>query len=170
MALVGNMIATAIAGNPSIVNYDMFTAVFSMLSLFYLIAVALYENLTIHPIIPLSLDAFNTLFFFCGAVATAAKLGVHSCSNNVGDSSNVERMEMYHADTHQAYTKSNGVVNGSPDRHQRCQEAQAVTAFLFFGFCCYVGSLFFSLGTARSGGVNLRPGAIRKGVPSMSQV
>ena len=83
MALVGNIIADAFSGNPSVINFDMFVAVFSMLSLFYLILAAWTESAPGHPIIPLALDVLNTLFFFCGAVAMAAKLHVHSCDNKV---------------------------------------------------------------------------------------
>ena len=83
LALVGDVISNAKAGNPSIVNYDMFVAVFGMLSLFYLIPAAVTDSLQIHAILPLVLDALNTLLWFCGAVATAAKLGVHSCDNKV---------------------------------------------------------------------------------------
>ena len=83
MALVGNMIADAFNGNPAIVNYTMFVAVFGMLSLIYLSAVAFNDSFSGHPIIPIVLDVLNTLFFFCGAVALAAKLGAHSCSNHV---------------------------------------------------------------------------------------
>jgi hypothetical protein len=54
-----------------------------MLSLFYLIPAELKDSLQIHAMFPLILDVLNTLFWFCGAVATAAKLGVHSCDNNV---------------------------------------------------------------------------------------
>ena len=83
MALTGNMIHDATSGNPSIVNYTMFVAVISMLSLIYLFLVAINEGFTIHPVLPVAVDLFNTLFFFCGAVALAAKLGVHSCGNQV---------------------------------------------------------------------------------------
>lgn len=76
------MISEAIAGDPSSINYAMFTAVFSMLSLFFLVASAL-KGLMANTPIPLALDALNTLFFFCGAVALSAQLGVHSCSNDV---------------------------------------------------------------------------------------
>jgi len=82
MALVGNMIATAIAGNPAMVNYDMFVAVFGMLSLLYLLPVALLDRFAF-PLAFIVLDALNAIFWFCGAVATAAYLGVHSCSNTV---------------------------------------------------------------------------------------
>lgn len=83
MALVGNMIATSYSGNPSIINYDMFLAVFSMLSLFYLIPATLKEDLQFHPLLMVVLDVLNVLLYFCGAVAMAAYLGVHSCGNSV---------------------------------------------------------------------------------------
>lgn len=82
MALIGNMIATSRAGDPSIVNYSMFVAVFSMLSLFYLIpaSMGVFDPV---PMAMVALDVLNALFYFCGAVALAAYLGVHSCGNSV---------------------------------------------------------------------------------------
>lgn len=154
MALVGNMIATSFGGNPSVVNYDMFVAVFSFLCLFYLIFVAIRDSFVLHEHLPLLLDALNVLFFFCAAVAMAAELGAHSCSNT-------------------SYLDSNHITNGSKnDKGKRCREAQAVTAFLWFAFASYVASLVFSLFGSGSGRVNLRGGGggIRKGGPSMSQV
>ncbi|KAH0066502.1 hypothetical protein KCU90_g22217, partial [Aureobasidium melanogenum] len=56
MSLVGNMIATAYSGNPSIVNYDMFVSVFAMLSLFYLIPASIKESFMIHPLLVVGLD------------------------------------------------------------------------------------------------------------------
>lgn len=88
LALVGGMIADATAGNPSIINYDMFLAVFSMLSLIYLIAASAKDALVGHPMIMVGLDVINALLYFCGAVAMAAYLGVHSCGNSVS----VERL------------------------------------------------------------------------------
>lgn len=84
MALSGNMISLALGGNPSVVNYTMFVSVFSLLSLFYLIPVSIKEGLAGHPMIPVVLDAINTLIFFCGAIALASFLHVHSCFNSVG--------------------------------------------------------------------------------------
>jgi hypothetical protein len=80
------MIAEAVAGNHSIVNYDIFIAIFAFLSLIYLILATVKESFY-HPLVVLILDAVNTLFFLCGAIATAAYLGVHSCSNRVRDKS-----------------------------------------------------------------------------------
>ena len=83
MALVGNMIADAIGGNPSIVNYVMFVSVFGMLSLFYLIVGTINETFAISPFFMLAADALNTIFFFVGGVALAAYLNVHSCHDHV---------------------------------------------------------------------------------------
>jgi hypothetical protein len=83
MSLIGNMIATAYAGNPAIVNYSMFVAVFSMLSLLYLIPASIKESFMIHPLLVVGLDVLNALFYFCAAVAMSAYLHVHSCSNRV---------------------------------------------------------------------------------------
>jgi hypothetical protein len=83
LALTGNIIADAVAGNPSSINYTMFVAVFSLLCLFYFTATIVNDGFVIHEKLPLLLDALNTLFFFAGGVALAAKLEVHSCSNRV---------------------------------------------------------------------------------------
>jgi len=151
MALVGNMIANAFSGNPSIVNYDMFVAIFSMLSLFYLIPATFKPDLSFHPMLMVGLDLLNTLFFLIGGIATAAELGVHSCSNN-------------------KYIHTNKVTNGAANAGKRCHEAQASTAFLWFGFAAYAASTVLSgLQSRGGGGINMR-GGIRRGGPSMSQV
>jgi hypothetical protein len=82
MALVGHMIATAIAGNSAMVNYVMFVSVFGMGSLLYLLPTSFLDNFHV-PLISIALDALNVLFWFCAAVALPAYLGVHSCSNRV---------------------------------------------------------------------------------------
>jgi len=150
MALIGNIIATAFSGNPSLINYDMFVAVFAFLSLIYLTLITVNDSFVGHGALPLILDVLNVLFWFCGAVAMAAELGVHSCGNK-------------------HYTHTNHITDGSYNTGRRCHEAQASTAFLWFGFAAFVASAVFSGVGAR--GVNLRSGGgIRKGGPAMSQV
>lgn len=83
MALVGNMIHDATAGNPSIVNYVMFVAVFGMLSLIYLIAGTINEAYAIAPMFMLIADGLNTFLFLIGGIALAGYLRVHSCHNEV---------------------------------------------------------------------------------------
>lgn len=83
MALIGNMIASAFSGNPATVNYSMFVSAFSMFSLFYLVPASFNSDWALHPIIMVVVDALNCVFFFCAAIALAAKLHVHSCNNQV---------------------------------------------------------------------------------------
>lgn len=83
MALVGNMISLSLGGNPSIVNYVMFVAVFSMLSLFYQIIQTHSDSFQIHSVLPVAMDALNTLFTLVGGIAMAGYLHVGSCYNNV---------------------------------------------------------------------------------------
>jgi hypothetical protein len=83
MALIGNIIAGAFAGNPSSINYTMFVSAFSMFTLFYLVPASFNLDWAIHPIIMIVVDGLNCVFFFCAAIALAAKLTVHSCSNRV---------------------------------------------------------------------------------------
>jgi hypothetical protein len=149
MSLVGNMIATSAQGDPAIVNYDMFVAIFAMGSLLYLVLATFVERVY-HGKVVFGLEALNALFFFCGAVATAAYLGVHSCSNI-------------------KYTSSNFVTNGSPNTHKRCTEAQASTAFLFFGFFAFVASFILSWMHSMGGGSSSVGSSFRRG-PAMSQV
>jgi hypothetical protein len=147
MSLIGNMIATSFRGNSAMVNYDMFVAVFGMLSLLYLVPTTFLDSFSV-PIVNIALDVLNVLFWFCAAVATAAYLGVHSCGNA-------------------AYTTSNHITNGSPNTSKRCHEAQASTAFLWFGWAAFTASMVFSLLDGK-GSANMR-GGLRRG-PAMSQV
>lgn len=169
MALVGNMIADAKGGNPSVVNYTMFVSVFAMLTLFYLIAATISEGLGGHPMLMLAVDALNTLFFLIGGIALAGYLNVHSCNNTVCVPYVVIPIG---ANIIQVYTTSNGITNGSDNTEKRCREAQATCAFLWFGFAAFLGSLAFSAVSSRSGTAIGRGGvgSIRRGGPSMSQV
>jgi hypothetical protein len=86
MALTGNMIHNSWSGTnsaPSIINYTMFCAVWAMLTLFYLIPASVKSSFSVHAALPFALDLLNTIFWFCAAVAFAAKLGVRSCSDDV---------------------------------------------------------------------------------------
>ncbi|KAL8707753.1 MAG: hypothetical protein Q9220_007273 [cf. Caloplaca sp. 1 TL-2023] len=143
MALTGNIIHDAFAGNHSIINYVIFVSVFAMLSLFYLIGAAIMDGFAI-PLAMLALDAINTLLFLIGGIALAAYLGVHSCSNK-------------------DYVIHNKVTNGSFNPTKRCREAQAVTAFLWFGFLAWLGSLVLSGLSSRGGAGGLRRGKLPVG-------
>ena len=83
MALDGNIIAMAKAGNPATINYAMFCASFSMVSLFYLFPASINNDWSFHPIIMVVLDLLNMLFFLTNGLSLAARLECHSCSNHV---------------------------------------------------------------------------------------
>jgi hypothetical protein len=113
LALSGALVANQPSGgSPSQVNFDVFVAVFSLLTWFYTAVTS-----TISPdglgstVIIMILDSLNTLFYFAAGVAMAVALRVHSCGNI-------------------DYLRTNGITAGST---QRCHEAQTVTAFLWFG-------------------------------------
>lgn len=82
MVLVANMIAST-GNGPAIINFDLFAAVFTMLSLIYLIIATINDSFVFHPVLILGLDFANTIWLFIAAVATAALLGTTSCSNGV---------------------------------------------------------------------------------------
>lgn len=82
MALTDNMIDQWHYG-PAVINYALFVSLFGIFTLFYLLPAIFVQKLVIHPAIPLALDVLNLIFWFCGAVALAAELHVHSCSNQV---------------------------------------------------------------------------------------
>ena len=78
----------------------------------------------------------------------------------------------------QSYVDRNYITNGNHpinpetrDRNAnegRCREAQASTAFLFFGFVSFAASSVLT-GLGTRGGASVRPSGIRRG-PAMSQV
>lgn len=82
MALIGNVIAMAFAGNPSSINFAMFVAAYSMLVVLFGLAGVFIEALAM-PLILLITDGIATLLTFIAGVVLAAKLGAHSCSSEV---------------------------------------------------------------------------------------
>ncbi|OJD10950.1 hypothetical protein AJ78_08172 [Emergomyces pasteurianus Ep9510] len=152
MALVGNMISDAFHGSSSTVNYILFVSAFSMLTLIYLFAAGISESFIVHPVLLFLVDLLNTIFIFCGAIALPSKLRVHDCSNR-------------------AYTSQNSITRGAPNQEQRCREAQATTAFLWFLWATFVASTVISGLGIRGSMVDLRgPRPGRRSRPSMSQV
>ncbi|TVY78516.1 Non-classical export protein [Lachnellula suecica] len=149
MALIGNVIASAFAGNPSVINYAIFVTLWAMLTVLVGFVAAFTESL-IPAVLLLGMDALAVLFTLTVGIALAAELHAKSCGNN-------------------SYTSSNHLTNGSHNPHKRCQELQASTAFFWFMFAGFAGSVFFDFLGYRSGGGSSR-GGMRKGGPSMSTV
>jgi Membrane-associating domain len=108
-ALVANQPS---GGSPSEVNYSVFVGVFSLLTWFYTVIVSSFAPDGLGaPLIIIILDSLNLLFYFCGGIAMAAAMRVHSCGNST-------------------YVTNNKITAGST---HRCHEGQALTAFLWFG-------------------------------------
>jgi len=131
----------------------MFASVFAMLTWFYTIITGFWfsENLG-SPFIIVVLDGLNAVFYFCGAIALAAVLGVHSCNNQLYLISN---------------PVTNGIVGNTPvGSSQICRQAQASDAFAWFAFALYLATaLIVGLSGGLAGG---RVKAPR--VPPMSHV
>ncbi|RJE22679.1 Non-classical export protein [Aspergillus sclerotialis] len=153
MALTGNIIAQAFAGNPATVNYAMFAAAFSIASLFYLAPASFKVDWSGHPIIMIVLDTLNAIWFLTSGIALAARLHCRDCSDK-------------------SYTLNNEITNGSHNPAKRCREAQAVVAFLFFTWAGYTVSMVISFFQTRRYAVSAQPrtGRPRATRPMMSQV
>lgn len=147
-ALMGNNIARAWAGTHSIINYSLFVGVWWLFTLLYFLPTSFIDKFSI-PIVDIALDALSVIFGFCAAVALPAYIGAHSCSNS-------------------NYTRSNSVLNSSPDTEKNCRQAQATTAFLWFGWAAFVATLLVNIMNGRGSGANLR--SARRPGPAMSQV
>jgi len=159
LVLTANMIASTGSG-PAIINFDLFVAVFAILSLFYLIIATLNENFIFHPMLMLGLDIANTIWTFIGAVATAAMLGATSCGNGVSSRQIVPSSRLRTNPILQNYVKNNGIIRNST---KRCNESKASDVFLFLAFFAFLASTVFT-GLDSRGRVNMRSN------PTMSQV
>lgn len=164
---MANNIDRADHGTHSIVNYSLFVGLWWLLSLIYFIPTSFIDKFSI-PIVDVAMDALSVLFSFCAAVALAAYLGAHSCSNRVRETTFISFQESRLTNP-QAYTTSNGVCNSSANTEQNCRQAQATCAFLWFGFAAFAATLAINVMNGSGSGVNMR-GGIRRGGPSMSQV
>lgn len=82
LALVGNVIAEAFAGNSSKINYAIFVSVFDMIIILWGIAAAVSEGLAFGIILPIA-DVIATLLTVIAGIVLAAGLNVHSCGNRV---------------------------------------------------------------------------------------
>jgi len=149
MALIGNVIATAFAGNQSSINFAIFVTVLDMVVVLVGFGAA-FMDLSSAGIFLAIGDLLAAIFTFVAGVVLAAKLGVHSCSNS-------------------SYTSTNSLTNGSHDMGKRCRELQASTAFFWFLLPAFAASAALAFMSSRGSSMGGR-GGIRKGGPSMSQV
>ncbi|KAL6719983.1 hypothetical protein ACLMJK_001904 [Lecanora helva] len=149
LGLSGHLVASqTFGGAPSITNYEVFLGIW----LFVISVIGLAGSFisALSGVVMVALDALSVLFTFAGGVGMAAKLGVHDCSCNKPDSSC-------------PYLTNNVVINGGKNhegsvdqylnRVQRCREAQADTAFVWFAFATFLGTFVLSFLSWKRGGV-----------------
>lgn len=137
-ALLGNIIATAHNNalvSNAAVNFSLFVTVLAWLATLYGLALAFVTSLAI-PIVVLAADAAVVLFSFISAIVLAALLRTRNCGDE--DAAGLEK---------------------------KCRELQASTAFMWFLFASFLGTLALAaLAFKRGGGASVRTG------PSMKQV
>lgn len=145
-ALIGNVIATNYNGHMASINFAMFVAVLSWISLIYGLVASFVDAVAV-PIAMIALDGLAVLFSFISAVVLAAMLKAVNCGGNLSN-------------------KGSGWIGyGSANDHKRCREIQASTAFMWFLFGTLAASLALAvIGFRRMGG------SVRSSGPHMSQV
>ncbi|KAL9077221.1 MAG: hypothetical protein Q9161_000487 [Pseudevernia consocians] len=142
LGLSGHLVASqAYGGAPSSTNYNVFLGIWLLVIAFIGLAASFVSALG--GVVMTALDALSVLFAFAGGVAYAAKLGAHSC----------HRL---------SYTSTNVVINGGIDPAgkispavnlaNRCREAQADTAFIWFAFAAFCATFALSFLAWRRGG------------------
>lgn len=138
-SLLGNLIATAhnnaLVTN-SAVNFSLFVTVLAWLATLYGLALAFVSSLAI-PIVVLAADALVVLFSFISGIVLAALLRSRNCSS----------------------------FGGQGGLEKKCRELQASTAFMWFLFATFLGTLAFAGMAFKRGG-----GSAVRGGPSMKQV
>lgn len=137
-ALLGNIIATAHNNalvSNAAVNFSLFVTVLAWLATLYGFALAFVTSLAV-PIVVLAADAAVVLFSFIDAIVLAALLRSRNCGALASDG-----------------------------LEKKCRELQASTAFMWFLFATFLGTLALAaLAFKRGGGASVRTG------PSMKQV
>ncbi|OWP06137.1 hypothetical protein B2J93_8520 [Marssonina coronariae] len=167
LALVGNVVDEAFAGNSSSINFALFVSILDFVFVLYGIAAIFFESLAFGFVGP-SIDAVLAIFTFIAGTVLAAKLGVHSCGNQVIISPSLDNRALIANDVQKSYIRSNPLTNGSNNPGKRCHELQAATAFYWFALPLFVTSA--ALAFMGSGSSFKGRGGIRRGGPSMSQV
>ncbi|CCF57190.1 hypothetical protein KAFR_0C01970 [Kazachstania africana CBS 2517] len=159
IALTSALINTQNGHHNSRVNYCMFACAFGLFfDSIYGICANFFQVLA-WPLLLFTLDFLNFAFTFSAATALAVGIRAHSCGN-------------------QSYLDSNKIVRGSG---QRCREAQALVAFLYFSTAIFIAKMImscinlfqngaFSSGSSRFISRRKKHATDVGGVPNISQV
>lgn len=152
LALSGALIQQQMrGGSPTRVNYSIFVAAFAALTHLYLFPATVVDRIA-SPLLMVILDALNTLFYLCAGIAMAAQLNGNSCRS-------------FH------FVHNNGITNGGGyiSQSRRCREANAMTAFEWFAFAAFLGSLLIDLWNLKNQGRISRSRVDMRGARPMSE-
>lgn len=141
------------------VNICLFTAAWGLLTDSIYGIFANFIAVLTWPLFLVTFDFLGFVFTFSSATALAVGIRVHSCGNHV-------------------YLDRNGITQGSGNR---CREAQALCAFLFFStFIFLVKLVMNTIAMFQEGVFSSRPSGVRRrrgaampdinGAPAISQV
>lgn len=144
-ALIGNVIDVNRNGPMAAINFSMFVAVLSWVTVIYGLVTAFFSGL-LFPLAMFALDALATLFTLIAAIVLSARLGAVNCD-------------------HTRFRGSNWIAYGASNVEKRCREIQASLVFFWFLFATFAVGLFFTFRDFRRGG-----GSLRGSRPSMAQV
>ncbi|CAI4053843.1 hypothetical protein N7582_005833 [Saccharomyces uvarum] len=153
IGLISSLLNTQ-SGNSSRINYCMFAVAYAIVTdSLYGVFANFFEPLA-WPLILFSLDFLNFVFTFTAGTVLAVGIRAHSCRN-------------------QTYLASNSITQGSGNR---CREAQAAVAFLYFSCAIFLAKTLMSVfnmisnGAFGSGSFSKRRRTGQVGVPTISQV
>ncbi|MCJ1341710.1 hypothetical protein MMC09_007007 [Bachmanniomyces sp. S44760] len=140
LGLSGHLVATQVFGGaPSQTNFTVFLGIWGLV-IGLLGIVASFVG-ALQGLVMLGLDVFGCLLNFAGGIALAVALGTNSCS-------------CYNANTACDYLLNNSIINGGKNdkgqvdldtnRVNRCHEAKAATAFVFFELATFIATAALS--------------------------
>ncbi|TAQ90397.1 hypothetical protein B7494_g1226 [Chlorociboria aeruginascens] len=123
---------------PSLIDYGAFCGAAAIV--FALTGVAAIFVEALQGIVQLALDGLATFFLLAGGIAYAATLKVGSCTNGQYLYDHAKMIlpshdKIYHGSNKQQVSEALSDVEG------RCKELQASTAFLWFTFACFAGTI-----------------------------
>lgn len=122
IGLISSLLNTQ-SGNSSRINYCMFAVAYAIVTdSLYGVFANFFEPLA-WPLILFSLDFLNFVFTFTAGTVLAVGIRAHSCRN-------------------QTYLASNSITQGSGNR---CREAQAAVAFLYFSCAIFLAKTLMSV-------------------------
>ncbi|CAF9939051.1 MAG: hypothetical protein HETSPECPRED_001464 [Heterodermia speciosa] len=151
LGLSGHLVASQrYGGAPATTNYEVFVGILCLLVA--LIGVAASFISAIGGVILFALDALTCLFLFAGGVAFAARIPLHcGCNQPHSQCTHLTNNNIVNGGV--TTVDGHHVVDPNVNRVDRCRQAQADTAFIWFAWAAFVATALFSFLAWRRGGI-----------------